>query len=228
MRFAPPGHRAYTYKVTVPPVNSAVSLTTFKNHIKAKGNSENVLLKLYLETAIEYAEKLTRRDFITRTYQTFRDFFPVPAQNEGYYNQGVIPSFTSSIGSSLESNVGYEIRKSPLQSIESVEYYVSGVLETVDTAVYYNTVEEDYSELLTNEDQCWPEDADRRQQAVVITFKTGFGDSCDDVPAALRDAILMHATALWANRGDCDDASCAATVPAASRIIYMQNRIENL
>lgn len=227
MRIAPAQHRAYTYKVTVPPVNLAVSLATFKKHIKQTSTAEDALLTLYLEAAIGYAEKITRRDFITRTYETYRDFFPLPSQNEGYYPLGAIPSFGNRINTTF-GNVGFEIRKSPLASVVSIQYFVSNVLTTVDPATYYNTVETDYSDILTLDTTEWPEDADVRQQTVVITFTTGFGPNEGDVPSDIRGAIVAHATAMWANRGDCDDSGCSSTVPAASKMIYMQNRIENL
>ncbi len=227
MRMAPPQHRAYSYRVTVPPVKKPVQLTTFKAHIKKTNSSEDALLCVYLDAAVGYAEKLMRRDLITRTYETFRDFFPQPWQNEGYYHWGIVPS-KATITTSVGENTGFEIRKSPLQSVESIEYLVDNVLTAVSSSVYYNTVEDDYSEILSLPGQDWPDNADRRMQTVKITFKAGFGDSETDIPNDIRTAILGHATALWKNRGDCGSDACAATVPAASKAIYLQNRIENL
>ena len=106
MRLAPPDHRAYTYKVTIAPATGAVPLQTFKDHIKRTNSSEDSLLQVYLDAAIDYAEGFIRRDLITRTYETFRDFFPLPGQNEGYYAFGSIPN-RSSISTSFNSNVGF-------------------------------------------------------------------------------------------------------------------------
>ena len=216
------GHqRAFTYKVTVPPANLAVSLDTFKLHIKATSLENDTLLTLYLQAAITYCEQFTRRDLITRTYETFRDVFP------GF--RGYEPPFVNA--AITTGNIGFEIRRSPLQSIEKIEYLVSAVLTLVDDTIYYNTVETDYSEVLTLEGNSWPTDSDNRLQAIKITFKTGFGDDETDIPDQFQEAIMAHAAQMWANRGDCDISSSAdvkAAVPPASRIIYMQNRIENL
>ena len=229
MRLAPPQHRAYSYKVVAGPSTNpeelAVKLSTFKLHIKVTSASQDALLTLYLQAAIAYAEKKTRRDFVTRTYETFRDFFPLPVQNEGYYTGGAIPSFsnvTTDIG-----NFGFEIRKSPLLSIGSVEYLQSGVFVTVSADVYYNTLEDDYSELLLLDGQDWPDDVDLRMQAVKITFNSGFGTEAV-VPQELKEAILLIATALYANRGDCSESGCKDFTPAAAKMILLQNRIENL
>ena len=89
MRLAPPSHRAYTYKVTVPPVNGAVSLATFKSHIKKTGSSEDALLQIYLDAAINFAEGFIRRDLITRTYETFRDFFPLSGKTRAIITSGL-------------------------------------------------------------------------------------------------------------------------------------------
>lgn len=219
--------RAYTYKVVTAPANLAVELATAKSHLKVSGSSEDALITLYLEAAIDYCEKITRRDLISRTYETFRDFFPAPVQNEGYYQFGEIPSIGSGL-SSAGDNIGFEIRKSPLQSITSIEYYSGGVLATVDPAVYYNTIEEDYSEILTLEGKDWPTDIDQRLQAVKITFIAGFGANESAIPQGYRTAILHHVAALYSNRGDCDNSSCAATVPSSAKSFYLQNRIESL
>lgn len=217
-------HRAFTYKVTVAPAVLAVPLATFKLHIKATSLEDDALLTLYLEAAIKYCEQITRRDLITRTYETFRDVFPGVGNIHGIQDIGDLVA-------SQNGNIGFEIRRSPLQTIESIEYLVDAVLTPVAGTVFYSTIEEDYSEVLTLEGQSWPSDTDNRLQAIKITFKTGFGDADTDIPDCYQSAIMAHAANMWANRGDCDVASSAdvkSAVPPVARIVYAQNRIENL
>lgn len=222
-----PETRDYTYKTLSGPDALAVSLATVKSHLKITSSFQDDLLTLYIKSAIEYAENITRRDLITRTYKTFRDFFPAPSQNEGHYSFGQIPSFNSGT-SSISANVGFEIRKSPIQSVEKIEYFVQGVLQVLDNTIYYNTVESDYSEILTNQGKDWPTNADQRLQTIEITFKNGFGDADTDIPQVFTVAILQHVSALYANRGDCGGAQGSAIVPAAAKSFYLQSRIENL
>lgn len=214
--------RAYSYTVVTPPSNLAVSLVTFKAFIKQPNlpASQDALITILIESATESGEKLTRRDFITREYVTFRDFFPEPSQNEGYYAFGQVPAFTGITG---DENVGFELRKSPLQSVEQVQYLKSGSFVIIPSTDYYNTVETDYSELLSA--NAWPTDNDNRLQSIEINFKTGFGDTEADIPSDIKNAILMHATALWSDRGDCCEES---NMPALAKSIYLKNRIENL
>jgi len=221
--------RAYTYKVTAAPANSPVSLALAKQHMKlpAAVSSEDNLIQIYIDAATAYAEKLMRKDLITRTYETFRDFFPGTINRSGTFS--LVQFFNT-------GNVGFELRRSPLQSVESVEYIKQdalGVFTTVDPTTFYNTVETDYSEVLTFDNSSWPDDAKHRLQAIKITFKTGFGDTDADIPQDIVDAILQHVLALFQNRGDCDTAVCSSSqcsgaLPAASRMTYLQYRVENL
>jgi len=222
MRLAPVQHRAYTYTVTAPPAKLAVSLPTVKNHLKITGTNQDDLLTAYITAAIDYAEKFTRRDFITRTYKTFRDFFP--GFSEGYY-QNVFSILPSDVG-----NIGFEIRKSPLQTIDLIQYFVAGVLTTVDATTYYNTLEGDYSEVLTVASAAWPTNADIRLQAVQVTFKTGFGDSDTDMPPWVTEGVIQHVADMYANRGDCGEFGDknGLLLPRVSKMLYLQNRIENL
>lgn len=226
MRLAPAQHRAYSYTVTEAPGTQAVGIEEVKNHLKVTGTNQDALISLYLDSAIDYAEKFTRRDFITRTYKTFRDSFP--GISEGYYQFGG----NASLGSLAFAggNLGFEIRRSKFQSVELVQYFKLGVLTTVDAAIYYNTIEDDYSEILTIDGGTWPEDADRRLQAIQITFKSGFGDAETDMPSWIAEGVIQHVADMYANRGDCGDFgdSKGMFLPRVSRMLYLQNRIENL
>lgn len=220
-----PYGRAYTYNVTTPPSQLAVTLELFKQHLKKRNSDsgEDVLLNLYLNAAISYAESFTRRDLITRTYQTFRDYFPSYYGHEGYYQHGIVPG---SIGTGINPNVGFEIRRSPMKSVVQIQYYIEGVLTLLDSAIYYNTLEEDYSEILAVND--WPRDCDSRLQAIQIDFTCGIADTPENVPPGFTEAILAHATSIRQSRGDCSANGCAKALPAISKAFYLQNRIENL
>jgi len=224
--------RGYTYKVTVKPAKTPISRDEVKTFAKIRTTTDDALILILINAAVRYAEQITRRDFITRTYETFRDLFPGTFQG---FHHG-FNSFSEHINPFGDSgNFGFEIRKSPLQSIEEIKYLdTAGATIVVASTVFYNTVEEDYSSVLTVPGKTWPTDAEERLQAINIKFKSGFGDDPEDVPDDLRDALLMHVTFLYENRGDCEDvcngsSGCGPkTTPSASKAIYLQNRIENL
>lgn len=213
--------RDYTYVVTVPPVNPAVSLADVKAQLRVIGTAEDALLNSYIAAATDYAEKYTRRDFITRTYNTFRDCFP-----RGYcYPYG-------------QYNTGFEILRSKLSSINSITYLVDGVSTTVPSTVYYNTLQNDYSVVLNRENQSWPTDGDEQLQSITIDFDAGYGPNTSDVPQALQTAISQIVAAMYANRGDCggkggsssssSSCDCESLAPSNAKSILKQYRIENL
>jgi hypothetical protein len=203
MIIAPVTRRAYTYTISVASKKLSVNLNDVKDNAVITSCKKDGLITLYTKAAIDYAEKITRRDFTERTYETFRDCFPV-----GF------------------GNVGFELRKSPLISVEKIEHFVSGSLVTVDDTLYYNTLEGDYSEVLTVDQAQWPDNTDVRKQAIVITFKAGFSVT----PEWVTEGVAQHVAEMYTNRGDCG--SCGDTegkhLPAVARALYMQNRIENL
>lgn len=229
MRLAPPEARAYSYTVTVAPAEQPVTLALFKQHININHTLTDTLLQTYLDSAVQFAERYTGRTIINRTFQTFRDFFPYPVENEGYYPYGRIPTGANTLIPSTIGNVGFEIRKSPLVSVSSIQYTnTSNVLTTVDPTTYYNTVETDYSELVLVQEATWPTDARVRMQNIVITFIAGLGATEADIEACWKVAIMEHAAMLWANRGDCSDSGCMKLLPAASKAFYETKRIRNL
>ncbi len=222
-RLAPAKHRAYTYTVTIPPAIYPVSLDLAKSYlnIRLADTSKDELIQIFIETATLYAESITRRDFIDRTYQTFRDFFPEGAQlyidqyfsGENYYN------------------LGWLIRRSPLDSVSSVSYLVEGVPTLIDSSVYYVTQEKDYSSVILQNGQQWPVDKDRTMQSIIIEFVAGFGSTQDDVPTDIKNAILQIISALYNNRGDCSETGacdCSTLAPVGAKSILQKNRIRTL
>jgi len=196
--------KAYTYKITVPPVNLPVSLAEVKSYCKLDelDASEDALLTLFIQSASGVFEQYTNRVLVTTTFATFRDCF------EGCY----------------------EIRRSPLQTIDLIQYLKGGLFTSISSAVYDVTDEESYSRVVLAEDQSWPTDKDNRLQSVKIIFKAGYGDDSSDIPAEIRNGLLAHVCSLYENRGDCCQSSPATfdNLPNASRIAYNQYKIRSL
>lgn len=191
--------RAYTYRVTIPPADLAVSLELAKSHLKVTSKYEDDLITMYLEAAITYAEEFTRRDLLTRTYQTFRDGFYEPI----------------------------ELRKSKLQEITSIEYLENGSWLTLSSDIYYATESDDFSQICLKVGKLWPTNVDLQKQSVRITFTCGYG-TASAISSNWKLAILNHLSYLYANRGDCSEKSIKESLPPTSRTFYLQNRIEVL
>ncbi len=219
------GFRAYSYKEIVPPANGAVNLETLKKHLRISSCNQDDILQVYLDAATLQAEDCTGLDLITRTYQTERDFFP-NWPSEGYYISGAIPQTLNT----SSGNVGFQLRRGPVQAVSLVEYIEVGTVDTyitVDSSDYYVTIPEagKLTDILLEPDSLWPTDFSPRQNSIRITFTSGFGDEQKDVPSDIQLAILETASQLYANRGDCAGNSCGNAIPAIASNIYKKHRV---
>lgn len=223
-QLSPPQHRAYTYRVD----EVTAIPDTFRTLVKQHGritDTVNDLIDVYLAASFQAFEDYTGRDLLTKTYTTFRDFFPTYVGNEGYYQTG-LPRQTLTT-----DNNSFLLKKSALQTVESVVYddTSTGGEVTIDASIYYVSKQSDYSALISAEGQEWPFDVLLDQeQSIRIEFKCGFGDDMDAVPFDIQVALMNHTLMLYENRGDCIDCDKGSGLPVAVRNAYRSYRILNL
>lgn len=211
-------NRNYTYKVITPPVNSVFTLDEIKLYLRLDTayTTEDNLLTNMLNSAVSFVEKYTGRTLLTTGFLTYRDDF-----FSNYYN----PYY--------EYNTGYydywELRKSLLQMVDSIQYYnTDNVLTTISTDVYYNTIENDYSKILLNTGYNFPQDKAQRLQSIEIRFTAGYGDTSDDIPEDLKEAILRLIALMYENRGDCSINSCSSLLDCSTKSLLSQFKIINI
>ncbi len=219
LQAAPPNSRAYTYDVTA----TTPIPTEFRDLVKAQGRIttlDNTLVDMYLAAAIECFELKTGRDLFTKTYETFRDFFPRWCLNEGYYSVGL------PFQQDFRDNNSFLIKRSRFQAIIEIEYdpiTAPTVPVIVDSTVYYVSNQSDYSEILTQTGQEWPFDlVVPQEQSIRIRFTCGYGTTLASIPADVQLGIASYVTWMNENRGDC----CAdCDIPAAMKNAISKNRI---
>jgi len=213
---------APTYQITVAAAENPVTLTELKAWLKISGSSEDTLLTAIIVAVTRNAELYTKRDFISKTYRTYRDYFGeadaagVYPRMFGYGNQNQL-----------------ELRRTPLNAITSVKYYnTSNVLTTISSAAYYTTVTDGstYSMLYPSPDNSWPSDINtQRLQAVEIIFTAGYANAATFKAACpdLWQALFAHMAAVYVNRGDCSmESGCGCDkAPPEARMVYGMYRI---
>ena len=172
---------AKDYILVTPAVAPALELEKVKEHLKETSDDNDSKLICLIKAVTDIAENVTGRDLINKTYKGFLNCFPSCSRRS------------------------IQIRKSKLQSITSIEYYLDGILTTFDSANYYITESNNYSTINLVDGKDWPSSIDRRKQAVVITFIAGYGTDTCDIPAGLTQAMLSNLTSLFDNAGDCAD-----------------------
>jgi uncharacterized phiE125 gp8 family phage protein len=195
---------AYPYKLVTAASELPVSLTEIKTLLRITGSDDDTLLTLLITTATDQAERYTRRDFVTKTYITYRDYF-----------EDII-----------------ELRRSPLIAITNIYYDdISNVNTLLSSATYTTVFDPAYSRIKLAPTYIWPQ-VFNKEQAVRITFTAGYGAAAS-VPSAIKLAISMMVANLYENRGDCGTAEagcgpCATGIPSGARGLLDSYRIVEL
>ena len=168
-----------TYRVVTPPDELAVSLALVKEHLKLdlSDTSQDTYLTLLIRAVTSTIEKYTGRILINTEFKTYRE------------------CFTDS----------FFIKRSKLQSVTFVKYYIDSVLTTIDSDIYYISDETDFASVFLVEGESWPSDVDNRAQSIVIQFIAGYGDTQADIPYDLQIVLLDAIAYFYENRGDCSD-----------------------
>jgi hypothetical protein len=174
-----------------------VSLSDVKTWLKVPSTitADDNLITALIKSATATFEKITGRDLINKTYKTYLDSFPC-VDGLNYYT-GI-----SSLAPKYNDN-GIVLRKSKLQSITSIQYYLDGVLTAWDSSNYYITDLPDYSAIYLVADAEFPTDIDIRKQSIVINFVAGYGVDDTYIPEDAKQSLLQFITYLYENRGDC-------------------------
>jgi hypothetical protein len=135
------------YRLLFKPTTLPINLAEAKEHLKVEDDNSDTYISLLIANVVNFAEKYTKRDFITKKYRTYIDCFFEP----------II------------------IRRSKLVDIDSIKYLKDGSLETVDSSIYYFTDDTDFAQIRVEDSKDFPSDFDTRKQVINIDFFAGYG-----------------------------------------------------
>ena len=147
---------------------SPVTLALAKSHMKvpASTTADDSYIQSLIETATEYGESYTGREFREKTWKLYVDYF-------------------------VDRIV---IQRNPVASISSVKHLVDDILITVSSSIYYLKKLTQCAEVLLKSDQEWPSDTDDIEHAIVVEFVTGPYTKAEDriKTAILRHIAWMY------------------------------------
>lgn len=159
-------------------------------HIEADFTEDDDLIDALIASARESCEAMTRRQLIEATYELRLSGFP--------------------------DCDFIELPKPPLVSIESIEYIDwDGITQTLSTDVYEADPYTTPGRAILKYGQDWPVTRDQRN-AVVISFTAGYGEAGADVPALLRQGMLMRIAHWYENREESISGTIIASVPTGA------------
>jgi len=202
-------------KVTSAPAIEPVTLTELKTALRITASTDDTLLTQLIIDARTYAEDYTGRKFITQTLVSYADNLAGDLTDE--WQPGYRVGYEVGIYSG-DRQVKFDWV--PAQSITSVITVDTDNAETTYASTNYYLDNYDnnlFPFVNVNDNSTLVNTSLRSKNAIKITWIAGYGDAAVDVPSSIRRGIIMMASHLYTNRGDCGD-DCVSKSGANSYI----------
>ena len=151
--------------LTAGPAVEPVALADAKAHLRIDGTDEDALLGSLIVTSRLHVEALTSLALIMQSWSYFIDTWP------------------------RSPSVKLPLR--PVQSIAAVRIYDrNAVVTTLDPETYLLDGTTTPARLVRQDGVAWPHPR-RVANSIEIAFTAGFGNAATDVPAPIRQAIML-------------------------------------
>jgi uncharacterized phiE125 gp8 family phage protein len=188
----------YRTEVLTTPASAPVSLEEAKLFLRITSTAEDALISAYIEAATSQLETYTRRTFVTTEFRGEYDAVQVSGQ---------------------EAHPFVTLYRSPVASIESVQVSNNGVYYDAD---YQLKLQSGFSRVLLGDSETSV--LDSSPFPLRVDYTAGYGGP-DDVPQAIKTAILMYVNHLYSNRGDCTPECNAGMMPNEIKALLGPYRI---
>lgn len=183
----------YAIKVTTEPTEEPVSLEDAKKHLRVPTNNEDANISgIYIPAARRRIEAELGRALINTTFEYSLDAFP-------------------------RSSLPINLPRNPVQSVTSIVYIASdGTETTMDAADYVLDSSSEPGRIHPVYATTWPHVRRRTNgQTVNVTFVAGYGTDRTNVPAGIREAMLLLIGHYYYHREAVAMGTTAAELPRA-------------
>lgn len=192
-------------RLITPPAVEPVTLAEAKAHLRVSIPDDDTLIAVLISAARQNAENYMNRQIITATWEVTFDAFPVSGMD--YYNArtstpaaGTNAFWPASMSALNVPKWFFELPYPALQSVVSITYVdPTGNTQTLDPAIYQVDSYTEPGRVFLAPGKMWPA-LQRQPNAVVVRFKSGFGDAETSVPESIRQWILIRVGTLYENR----------------------------
>jgi hypothetical protein len=187
------------------PTIQPLTLAEVKTYLRVDYDSEDGLISLLIASAVNaldgWSDGKLGRALITQQWRAHLDGFPSISTT-----QAAMRRADRLAGDGIVFHDGLELGivlpLPPLISVEAVKYLdIDGVEQTLSASVY--TVEirgKTFGRIRLNNGEAWP--SWRSESGCVrIDFTCGYGATAADVPASIRQAMMMAVADAYDNRG---------------------------
>ena len=159
---------------TSAPASTPVSLAEAKDHLRITTSDHDARITQAIAAATDWAQRYTRRQFVTASYSLTFDAFPCGLD-------------------------ALELPRSPLVSVASVAYVdTAGNTQTLTAGDEYTVlITGVVGQIVPAYSKAWPNTRLQRD-GVTVVFTSGYG-AASAVPEAIRSAVLMRVADLFEN-----------------------------
>lgn len=181
-----------------PPAAEPVTLAEAKAHLRVSDEADDALIARAIAAARQMAETQTGRAFVTQGFRLVRDAWP--------------------------GGLCLELPRPPLIAIDAVRLYdAEGNATLWDAASYAADTRFAPGRLCLRHGAAWPVPG-RRKGGIEIDFSAGYGASASDVPAAIRQAVLLIVGHLYENR-EWVSGEALSEIPAGAHALLSPYRV---
>jgi len=161
------------HTIVTAPATTPISVSEAKSHMNVTFSDDDTLIGIYVNSATALCEQILQRKLITQTWKMYLDHWPAYIK----------------------------VLFGNLQSVTHIKY--------TDTDGDQETFSSDYYDVDTNSvpgrinlkyAQTWPSATLNATNPIEIQFVTGYGASSTDIPADIRNAILLTTAHFYENR----------------------------
>jgi uncharacterized phiE125 gp8 family phage protein len=172
--------------LTSGPAVEPVTLAEAKAHLRVDGTAEDTLIASLVVTSRLHVEAAAGLGLVTQSWSWYLDAWPRRA-------------------------LALPLR--PIQSIAAMRLYdESGVATTLDPATYLLDGAGPHPRLVRLGAQVWPKPG-RIANGIEVAFTAGYGPAAADVPAPIRQAILLLVAHWYEHRSPLEEGAHAAPLP---------------
>ena len=196
-------------QITTPPTQEPVSLQEVKEYLRVEDNTDERILRPFIQTARNIAEEHLSRSLMQQTLTLFVDAYDELADPlwEGFRTGPYLNYYKNHI----------VLPRSPVQSVTAVSTFNDEDTETTFAASRYfvDNVREP-SRIVLRQGETFPT-ALRVANAIKVVYVTGYANAYA-VPEPIRMGMMQHIAYLYEHRGDMYEA--AAPMPPIVKKLY--------